>query len=133
MAPSVASRRSQGVLKAFPTRSRSNTLIARIESTVTTTEPFHLTPYYDHEPVIHRAFQPLFDPAWAGLATSPWPSERFIRIDNTASERTWNCTPDDSGPEEYYETSTWDDNGAIYFRHERKTLSSRRCCASGVT
>jgi len=87
----------------------------RIQSTVTTTEPYHLSPYYDHEPVIHVAFQPIFNPAWAAVTNSTWPCEHFITVDNTISERIWNFgTP--TNPETYYEAGKKDESGAMYFR-----------------
>src|SRR5262249_16197990 len=86
---------------------------ARIESTVTTTEPFHLTPYYDHEPVIHVGFASLFNPNWAAVTDNAWPCEHFITVDRN---RAWNYgTPEDGGGVGYYNAGKWDPVNAIYF------------------
>jgi hypothetical protein len=87
----------------------------RIESTVTTTEAFHLTPYNDHAPVIHVGFQDIFNDDWAGVTNNTWSCEHFITFDN--DEFSWNYgTPEDAGGAGYYKAGLWDLSGNLYFR-----------------
>jgi hypothetical protein len=88
----------------------------RIESTSTTTDPFHISPYYDGAPVIHVGFQPILDPGVAASTWNRWSCERFITVD---TDLAWNYgTPEDSTTDgdRYYNAGKVDPSTTIYFR-----------------
>jgi hypothetical protein len=86
---------------------------ARVEKTVTTSDGFHTTPYYDTSPVIHVGFLNLLPPALA-VTSSPWACERFIIVDRDTA---WNYgTPQDAGGAGYYMAGKTDPSDNVYFR-----------------
>jgi hypothetical protein len=88
---------------------------ARVESTMFTTEQFHLSPYFDSTPVIHVGFANIYDPDPAAVTWNGWSCEHFITVDNV--DWSWNYgTPETTVGVNYYTAGLWDGSGKLFFR-----------------